>query len=183
MSTITLGDKRFISYISEQRILESIDRVAANINRDLRGQKPLFLVVLNGAFLFAADLLRRIELDCEVSFVKLASYQGDSSTGQVKQLIGLTENLEGRTVIIVEDIVDTGLTLEHIVEQLNTKRPSAVYTAALLFKPEAYKRSLPVQYTGIEIPNAFIVGYGLDYNGLGRNLRDIYVVQEEGARG
>lgn len=178
MSSIHLGDKTFVPYISEQQILDSIDEIASRMNRDFEGKRPLFLVVLNGAFLFAADLLRRINIDCEVSFVKVASYHGDSSTGKVKQLIGLSENLEGRTVIIVEDIIDTGVTIENIYGQLKEKAPAAIHTAALLFKPEAYKKTIPVDYTGIDIPNAFIVGYGLDYNGLGRNLRNIYVVQE-----
>ncbi|TND09956.1 MAG: hypoxanthine phosphoribosyltransferase [Bacteroidetes bacterium] len=179
MDSITLGDKSFIPYIPEAKILESIGQVAARINRDLEGKRPLFLVVLNGAFLFAADLLRHISLDCEVSFVKLASYHGTASSGAVKQLIGLNEQLKGRTVVIVEDIVDTGITLENIVDQLKAQEPGAIYTAALLFKPDAYKKNLPVDYVGMEIPNAFIVGYGLDYNGLGRNLRNIYVVRPE----
>lgn len=178
MSTITLGDKQFVPYIPEKQILESIAQLAVRINKDLAGQKPLFLVVLNGAFLFAADLLRNISIDCEVSFVKLSSYHGTSTSGSVKQLIGLNENIKGRTVVIVEDIIDTGITLENILEQLATREPGAVYTAALLFKPEAYKKTHRVDYTGIEIPNAFIVGYGLDYDGLGRNLRDIYVVKQ-----
>jgi hypoxanthine phosphoribosyltransferase len=178
MSQIRLGDKTFVPYISEQRILESIDLMAVQMNRELEGKQPLFLVVLNGAFLFAADLLRRISIDCEVSFVKMASYHGTESTGSVKQLIGLSDSLKGRTVVIVEDIIDTGVTLEQIVSQVNAHEPEAVYTCALLFKPEAYKKLIPVNYAGITIPNAFIVGYGLDYNQLGRNLRDIYVIAE-----
>lgn len=178
-SSIQLGDKRFVPYLTEDKIQAAVRQVAGRINADLEGRKPLFLIVLNGSFLFAADLVRDIRTECEVSFVKLASYHGTSSTGKVKELVGLNENIEGRDVVIVEDIVDTGNTIVHIAEQLKAKKPASVRVATLLFKPDAYKKDLPIDYYGIEIPNDFIVGYGLDYNGLGRNLRDIYVVNAE----
>jgi hypoxanthine phosphoribosyltransferase len=177
MSAIRLGDKTFVPYLYEEKILRAVGKVAETINKDMEGKNPLFLVVLNGAFLFASDLLRCITTDCEVSFIKLASYEGTSSSGVIKEMIGLTTEIKNRHVVIVEDIVDTGNTITHLAEQLKAKSPASVRVAALLFKPEAYKKEIPVDYVGIEIPNDFIVGYGLDYNGLGRNLRDIYVVK------
>lgn len=179
MNSIRLADKTFVPYIAEQRLLESISALAERMNRDYEGRHPLFLVVLNGAFLFAADLLREIRIDCEVSFVKLASYHGTSSTGKMKELIGLNESLAGRAVIIVEDIVDTGFTIETLVAKVKEQGAADVKVATLLFKPEAYAKEVPIDYIGLEIPEAFIVGYGLDYNGLGRNLRNIYVVKED----
>ena len=151
---------------------------STRINTDLKGKNPLFLVVLNGAFMFAADLVRGITTECEVSFVKLASYSGTSSVGKVKELVGMNENLEGRNIVVVEDIVDSGNTIEHILEDLRSKNPASVSVAAFLFKPGVFKKNFKIQYIGLEIPNDFIVGYGLDYNGLGRNLRDIYVIKE-----
>ncbi len=178
MQSIRLGDKTFIPYITEEKIRAAVKNVAGQINSDLEGKHPLFLVVLNGSFLFAADLVRDVKLECEISFVKLASYHGTESSGKIKELVGLNEDIAGRDVIIVEDIVDTGNTIVHIVDQLKKLAPASVRIATLLFKPEAYKKDIPVDYRGLEIPNAFIVGYGLDYNGLGRNLRDIYVIKE-----
>jgi hypoxanthine phosphoribosyltransferase len=178
MHSIRLGDKTFIPYITEEKIRAAVKNVAGQINADLEGKHPLFLVVLNGSFLFAADLVRDVKLECEISFVKLASYAGTESSGKIKELVGLNENIAGRDVIIVEDIVDTGNTIVHIVGQLKQLSPASIRIATLLFKPEAYKKEIPVDYRGLEIPNAFIVGYGLDYNGLGRNLRDIYVIKE-----
>ncbi len=178
IETIKLGDKIFVSYISEKKIDQAVQRVAGRINADLAGRRPLFLVVLNGSFLFAADLVRDVKTECEISFVKLASYEGTESSGKIKELVGLNENIAGRDVIIVEDIVDTGNTIVHIVGQLKKMEPASIRIATLLFKPDAYKKDIPVDYRGLEIPNAFIVGYGLDYNGLGRNLRDIYVIKE-----
>jgi hypoxanthine phosphoribosyltransferase len=175
---IQLGDKKFVPYITEERIQQSIESLAARMSKDLNGKNPLFLVVLNGAFLFAADLVRHLRFDCELSFVKLASYEGTASTGTVKELIGLNEKIEGRTVVVIEDIVDTGHTIQNLWEQLQVRKPAEIFIATMLFKPEAYKKNIPVQYAGLEIPEAFIVGYGLDYNGLGRNLRDIYVIQQ-----
>lgn len=176
---VTLGDKVFVPYLSGEKISHAVRLVAEKINADYQGKSPLFLVVLNGAFLFAADLLRSIDLDCEVSFVKFSSYQGTSSTGKVKELIGLNETLAGRDVIIVEDIVDTGTTIVQMLADLADRQTASVRVATLLFKPEAYKKDIVIDYIGLEIPNAFIVGYGLDYDGLGRNLKEIYVIKSE----
>ncbi len=178
-SIIRLDDKTFVPYISETRIRESVLALAERMNEDLKGKRPLFLVVLNGAFLFAADLLRDVRIECELSFVKLASYHGTSSSGTMKQLIGLNEDLNGRTVVIVEDIVDTGFTMETLVGLLKEKHAAEIRIATLLFKPHAYTRTIPIDYIGLEIPDAFIVGYGLDYNGLGRNLKDIWVISKD----
>lgn len=176
---VTLGDKVFVPYLSGEKISHAVGLVAEKINADYKGKNPLFLVVLNGAFLFAADLLRSIDLDCEVSFVKFSSYQGTHSTGKVKELIGLNESLVGRDVIIVEDIVDTGTTIVQMLADLADRQTASVRVATLLFKPEAYKKDIVIDYIGLEIPNAFIVGYGLDYDGLGRNLKEIYVIKSE----
>ncbi len=178
MDAIQLGDKTFVPYISEEKILGAVKRVADKISIDMNGRNPLFLVVLNGSFIFAADLVRNFSGPCEVSFVKLASYHGTSS-GEVKELVGLNEDLEGRNIVIVEDIVDSGKTIEHILEQVNSQRPESVKVASFLFKPEVFKKDFTIDYIGLEIANDFIVGYGLDYNGLGRNLRDIYVIKEK----
>jgi len=178
MKKIQLKDKRFAIEISEDHILKQVRRVAEKINNDLVEKKPLFLVVLNGAFMFASDLMKNIDIDCEISFVKLSSYQGTQSTEKVKELIGLNENLKGRTVVIVEDIVDTGITMEGIINDLHKKGVAETRIATLLFKPEAFQKSYKVDYIGMEIPNDFIVGYGLDYDGLGRNFRDIYKIMD-----
>lgn len=178
MKEIQLKDKRFAIEISEDHILKQVRGVAEKINNDLAEKKPLFLVVLNGAFMFASDLMKNIDIDCEISFVKLSSYQGTQSTEKVKELIGLNENLKGRTVVIVEDIVDTGITMEGIINDLHKKGVAETRIATLLFKPEAFQKSYKVDYIGMEIPNDFIVGYGLDYDGLGRNFRDIYKIMD-----
>jgi len=176
MKEIQLKDKRFAIEISGDDILKQVRRVANEINKDLDGKKPLFLVVLNGAFMFASDLMKNIAIDCEISFVKLSSYQGTQSTEKVKELIGLNEDLQGRTVVIVEDIVDTGITMEGIIADLQKKGVAETRIATLLFKPQAFQKSYKVDYIGMEIPNDFIVGYGLDYDGLGRNFEDIYKI-------
>ena len=178
MKEIQLKDKRFAIEISEDHILKQVRRVAEEINNDLVERKPLFLVVLNGAFMFASDLMKNIDIDCEISFVKLSSYQGTQSSEKVKELIGLNENLKGRTVVIVEDIVDTGITMEGIINDLHKKEVAETRIATLLFKPKAFQKSYKVDYIGMEIPNDFIVGYGLDYDGLGRNFRDIYKIMD-----
>jgi len=178
MKEIRLKDKSFRINIDGADILKEVKRVANEINQDLKGRNPLFLVVLNGAFMFASDLMKNIEIDCEISFVKLASYQGTTSTEKVKELIGLNEDIEGRTVVIVEDIVDTGITMEGIINDLRTKGVADVRIATLLFKPEAFQKDYKVDYIGMNIPNEFIVGYGLDYDGLGRNYQDIYKIIE-----
>ena len=176
MRLITIKDKQFKSYISSVKISEAVKKVAEKINKDLAGESPVFLAILNGSFMFAADLMKEINLNCEISFVKLASYHGTTSTGTVSELIGLNQDLSGRVVIIIEDIVDTGNTLEKLTEILMSKKVKSFKVATAFFKPTAYTKKIKVDYVGIEIPNDFVVGYGLDYDGLGRNLKDVFVL-------
>lgn len=176
MDTIQIKDKRFKVSIKEQDIQREVIRVANEINRDLEGKNPLFLSVLNGSFMFTADLLKYITIPCEISFVKLASYQGISSTGTIKEVIGINEDIAGRTIVILEDIVDTGLTMQRLLETLGTRGPEEIHIASLLVKPDKLKVKLDIRYVAMEIPNDFIVGYGLDYDGFGRNYPDIYTV-------
>lgn len=178
MSIVQIKDKRFKTFISEDEIQQRVKAVADRINHDMEGKKPLLLAVLNGSFVFAADLMRHITIPCEISFVKLASYEGTVSTGKVVEVMGLNEDITGRDVIIVEDIVDTGKTMERMLDTLGTRNPNSLHICTLLLKPEKLKIPLNIEYAAMEIPNDFIVGYGLDYDGLGRNLRDIYVVKE-----
>jgi hypoxanthine phosphoribosyltransferase len=149
------------------------------INIDMKGRDPLFLCVLNGAYVFAADLLKKVNVDCEISFVKLSSYVGTKTTNTVRELIGLDHVLTDRTVVVIEDIIDTGLTMSYTMEKLRKLGASDVRIATLLFKPEAFKKNYPIDYVGIVTPNDFIVGYGLDYDGFGRNLPDIYKIIED----
>ena len=174
MNTITVKDKEFKLSISAEEINSVVKELASRLNHDLKGKNPIFLVVLNGAFIFAADLYRKIEIPSEISFVKLASYSGTSTTSDVKELIGLNEKLKGRTVVIIEDIIDTGITMDNIIGKLKNLEAADVKLAALLFKPGAFVKDFHIDYIGLEIPNDFIVGYGLDYNGLARNYPDIY---------
>lgn len=178
MSVIQIKDKRLKTFIPEEQIMKEVARVADEINRDLSGTNPLFISVLNGSFMFTADLMKHLTMPCEVSFVKLASYEGTSSTGKVKELVGLGDDITGRTVVIVEDIVDTGLTMKQLVETLRARGPKDIKIATLLVKPDKLKVELDINYVAMNIPNDFIVGYGLDYDGLGRNYRDIYTVIE-----
>lgn len=178
MKEVRIHDKNFRIMVSSQKIQKGISEVAKKINLELKGKTPLFICVLNGAFIFASDLLKKINIKCEISFVKLASYHGTTSSGEVKTLIGLDENVKNRTVVILEDIVDTGLTLETIVKQLRVFEPKEIKIATLLLKPDAYKKNIPIDYAALEVPNNFLVGFGLDYDGLGRNLEDIYVLVE-----
>ncbi len=179
MQRVTLKDKTFVPYISSEKILKSVSNMAKKINTDLVNDMPLFLVVLNGSFMFAADLLKEVTIPCEISFIKLASYHGTSSTGTVTEMIGLTEEIKGRTVVIVEDIVDTGITLEKLVTLLTKKEVKQIKVASFLLKPEAYKKDIKVDYVGMEIPNDFVVGYGLDYDGLGRNMKEVFVLESK----
>ncbi len=174
MNEITVLDREFSVYITEDEIQSRITALAEKINEDLKGQDVLFFGVLNGVFLFAADIFRQINLNCQVSFIKLASYDGTSSTGKIKELIGWNEDITGKTVVVLEDIVDTGATLERVIGELKLRKAAEVKICTLLFKPEAYTRDIPIDYIGFEIPNNFVVGYGLDYDGYGRNLRAIY---------
>lgn len=176
MDSIQVKDKCFVSFIKEADILREVQRVADEISRDFKDEVPLFISVLNGSFMFTADLMRRMSVPSEVSFVKLASYDGVSSTGKVKELVGLNKNIEGRTVVIVEDIVDTGLTMQRLLETLQAMNPKEIRIATLLVKPDKLMVDLKLDYVAMNIPNDFIVGYGLDYDGLGRNYRDIYTV-------
>lgn len=179
MESIQIKDKRFTISITEEQILKEVDRVAQEINRDLKEKNPLFLSVLNGSFMFTADLMKRINIPCEISFVKLASYQGISSTGKITEVIGINEDISERCVVIVEDIVDTGFTMQRLLETLGTRNPKEIHIASLLVKPEKLQVPLNIEYAAMNIPNDFIVGYGLDYDGLGRNYKDIYTVINE----
>lgn len=178
MAEVKILDKVFATSISEEKLLSAIDTAAQKINTDLDGRNPLFLCILNGAFMFAADLMKRISIPCQISFVKIASYQGTQTTGKVKSLIGLNEDLTGRTVVLLEDIVDTGITMKALVEQVRTAGANDVRIATMLFKPEACCPEVKPDYIGLNIPNDFIVGHGLDYDGYGRNLRDIYTLKQ-----
>lgn len=178
MNKVKIKDKEFAVSIPEEKILKEVERLAAQISRDLEGKNPLFLGILNGSFMFAADLFRRITIPAEISFVKLASYEGTASTGVIKEVIGLSESISGRTIVVVEDIVDTGCTMQKLLENLGTRSPESIHVCTLLLKPEKLKVDLDVEYVALEIPNDFIVGYGLDYDGYGRNLKDIYTVVE-----
>ena len=176
MDTIQIKEKRFRISISEEEIKRRVKAVAAQISKDMEGKKPLFLGVLNGAFIFAADLMREMTIPCEISFVKLASYQGTTSTGKVQEVIGINEDLTGRTVVIVEDIVESGQTMKRMIEQLGTRNPASVHICALFFKPDKLKEDLQLDYVAFRIPDDFIVGYGLDYDQEGRGLKDIYTI-------
>ncbi len=178
MSRVKLLDKEFELSIPEETLLKAVDQVAEKMNKDLEGKNPLMVCVLNGSFMFASDLMKRITIPCEISFVKLSSYSGTGSTGKVKELIGLNEDISDRTVVLLEDIVDTGLTIINTVEQVKAMGSTDVRVATMLFKPEACKHDVKLDYVGMDIPNDFIVGYGLDYDGYGRNLKDIYTVVE-----
>jgi hypoxanthine phosphoribosyltransferase len=176
MKTIKVKDKEFKLSIKAEEINDVIENIAARLNEDLKGKNPLFLVVLNGAFIFAADLYRKITIESEISFVKLASYSGTSSTSDVKELIGLNEKLKDRTVVILEDIIDTGTTMQYLIAKLKYIGAAEVILVALLFKPSAFQENFRIDYLGMEVPNDFIVGYGLDYDGFGRNHADIYKI-------
>lgn len=178
MAVVKILDKTFKTSIPEAEIKKHVKEVADRINRDMTGKNPLMLAVLNGSFVFAADLMRMITIPCEISFVKLASYEGTTSSGKITEVLGITEDLNGRTVIIVEDIVDTGLTMKRMIETLGTRNPKSIHICTLLLKPDKLTVDLDIEYAAMQIPNDFIVGYGLDYDQQGRNLPDIYTVVE-----
>ena len=178
MSRIKIHDKEFKVSIPREEILKEVKRVADEINRDYAGKRPILLGVLNGCFMFAADLMRHLTIECEISFVKLSSYQGTTTTGVIREVLGLTESITGRDVIVVEDIVDTGYTMQRMIESLGTREPASVQIASLFLKPARLKVPVDVKYSAFTIPDRFIVGYGLDYDGLGRNLPDVYDVVE-----
>lgn len=173
-----IKDKKFELYISEDEIKKSIQKVAERINTDYKGEEVIFVGVLNGAFMFAADLMKDINLTCEISFVKVTSYKGTSSTGKVHELIGLNTEIKDKHVVILEDIVDSGLTLSKLYSILDHNSPKSVEVATLLYKPDAFQGKFPPKYVGLEIPIKFIVGYGLDYMEMGRNSRNIYKIIE-----
>lgn len=174
MSLVTVLDKTFCTYLTEKDIQARIAQMAEAINKDYQGKKPLFIGILNGAFMFASDLFKHLTIEAEITFIKLASYKGMKSTGNVVTSIGLDHDLYGRDVVIIEDIIDTGKTLHKFLPQLEHQQPASLKIAVLLHKPEALQHSLDIDYVGFSIPNKFVVGYGLDYNGMGRNLREIY---------
>ncbi|MBC8081685.1 MAG: hypoxanthine phosphoribosyltransferase [Hymenobacter sp.] len=171
---ISLHDKQFEPYLSAERLTAAIQELATQLNHEYAGKTPLFVAVLNGSFMFAADLLKALRIPCEVSFIRVASYQGTSSTGKVQQVLGLTEDVAGRHLVILEDIVDTGHTMRMLLDTLGARQPASLEVATLFIKPECLLHELNIRYVGLSIPNDFIVGYGLDYDGLGRNYPDVY---------
>ncbi len=176
---VTYNGLTFVPYITNEQIQARIKELAKNIESHCNGKRPLFICVLNGAFPFAADLFREVDLDAEISFIRLKSYEGMGSTGVVKEVIGLSEDIEGRTIIVIEDIVDTGTTITNLIKTLKEKNPAEIKVATLLFKPESLKCDIKPDYVGFEIPSKFIIGFGLDLDGLARNLPDIYVLNED----
>ena len=177
MNTVEVGDKRFELFIENDAIGKRTRMLGVQLNIDYQDCCPILIGVLNGSFLFMADLIKEIEIPCEVAFIRVSSYEGTATTGRIKETFGLPEDLQGRDVILVEDIVDTGFTLKSILEKVYQQQPSSVRVCSLLYKPAAIQSSInELEYVGFEIPNEFVVGYGLDYNGLGRNLKDIYKV-------
>lgn len=171
---ISLHNKQFEPYLSAARLATAIEELAAQLNQDYADKTPLFVAVLNGSFMFAADLLKALNIPCEISFIRVASYQGTSSTGKVQEVLGLTEEIGGRHVVILEDIVDTGHTMRMLLDTLGGKQPASLEVVSLFMKPECLQHELAIRYVGLSIPNDFIVGYGLDFDGLGRNYPDVY---------
>ncbi len=174
MELIKVHDKNFKPYISADKISEEVKRVASEINKDYAGRKPLFIAILNGSFMFASDLFKEINIEAEICFIKLASYKGTKSSGQVITAIGLDVDLVGREIIVIEDIVDTGNTLSKFLPQILHHHPASLKIAALLHKPEAMVHPIQIDYLGFSVPNKFLLGFGLDYDGLGRNIKEIY---------
>jgi hypoxanthine phosphoribosyltransferase len=178
MTKVQVRELVFEKFIGREEIDAAVQKVADGINRDFVGKNPLLIAILNGAFMFASDLMRKITIPCEITFVKFASYSGTKTTSVVKELIGVDEELTNRHVIIVEDIVDTGITMEKLLHDVNEKKPAGVKVACFCFKPDSFQKNYPIDYIGLKIPNDFIVGYGLDYDGYGRNLPDIYKIAD-----
>ncbi len=176
---VTYNGVTFVPYITNEQIQARIKELAKEIECQCNGKRPLFICVLNGAFPFAADLFREVDLDAEISFIRLKSYEGMGSTGVVKEVIGLSDEIEGRTIIVIEDIVDTGTTITNLIKTLTEKNPAEIKVATLLFKPQSLKCDIKPDYVGFEIPSKFIIGFGLDLDGLARNLPDIYVLNED----
>ncbi len=178
METVKIKDKEFEVFLTREVILNAIDKVAEKMNKDLAGKNPLFICVLNGSFVYASELIQRITTPCEVSFVKMSSYEGTASTGNVKEVYGLQEDIEGRTIVIVEDIIDTGCTMAQMLKQLEAKNPKEIYVTTLLLKPDALQQSVQMDYIALSIPNDFIIGFGIDFDGYGRNLPHIYKIKD-----
>ena len=178
MGIIKIKDKTFKTSITEAEIKERVKALAQQISKDMEGKVPLFLGVLNGAFIFAADLMRELTIPSEISFVKLASYQGTTSTGKINEVLGINEDLSGRTVIIVEDIVESGLTMKRMIESIGTRNPASVHICTLFLKPDKLKENMKIDYVAFRIPDDFIIGYGLDYDQAGRHLKDVYTIVE-----
>ncbi len=176
---IQVLDKKFRKKIPSEEIQAAVSRLAQQMNQDLKDKDVIFYGILNGAFLFAADLYRQIKFPSQISFLKVASYIGTSSSGTVKRLIGVSEDIENKTVVILEDIIDTGITVEYLIKQLKGYEPKEILIATMFFKKEAFRKNYDIHYIGMEIPNEFIVGYGLDYNGYGRNYADVYTLISE----
>ncbi len=175
---IKVNGKSFIPYITEKEILERVREIAANIDSDYTDKRPLFIAILNGSFMFASDLFKYISIEAEICFIKLASYKGTKSTGQVITAIGLDTDITGRHVVVIEDIIDTGKTMNEFLPQLSNLQPASLKLATLLHKPEATQYPTEIHYLGFQVPNKFLLGYGLDYDGLGRNIREIYQLEE-----
>ena len=171
---IKIHDKHFSVFIKNTKILKEIKRIASELNARLKDNDVIFLIALNGSFMFASELLKHIDIICEISFIKVSSYSGKNTTGNVKNVIGINENLKNKTVVIIEDIVDTGITAEFLMNEISKYEPNDVILTTLFFKPSCFKKNVKIDYVGMEIPDDFIIGFGLDYNGLGRNLNDIY---------
>lgn len=178
MNTVKLHDKKFKPFLSEDKIHGAIQKIAVEIQKDYQDLNPVFIGILNGSFMFTADLVRQFTGNCEVTFLRMASYEGTASTGNVETVLGIKESLKDRHVILIEDIVDTGGTVEELVKVLTKQQPASLKIATLLFKPNAYQKDIPIDYVAIIVGNEFLVGYGLDYDGLGRNLKDIYIINE-----
>ena len=178
-SVIQIKDKQFALFITEEVIMESIRNVSKQIRNDLYGKNPLFICVLNGAFMFASDLMKHLDFPCEVTFIRLKSYQGTISSGTIHEVESLVEDIKGRNVVIVEDIIDTGHTIQYLKQSILSKHPETLRIVTLLLKPKALQADIKADYVAMEIPNDFIVGYGLDYDGYGRNLREIYKVTSD----
>lgn len=178
MANIQVRDKQFELFLSEDMILKEIKRVAEDINRDLKDKNPLFICVLNGAFMFATDLMKCFNFPCEITFIRLKSYQGVKTDGKIKEVHGFVEDIKDRHVVIIEDIIDTGHTMNFLIQKMNENTPASLKIATLLFKPNALQTDIKPDYVALEIPNDFIVGYGLDYDGHGRNLKNIYKIKD-----
>jgi len=178
MDNVKVLDKEFSIYLTEKEILDRVKEVAEQINKDFENEDPIFMGILNGSFMFASDLYKNITIDSQITFLKLASYQGTASSGKIKRLIGINEDIKDKTVLVIEDIVDTGNTLDSIIKQLKGYEPKEIKIITLLYKPEAYTKDFTIDYHCFSIPNDFILGYGLDYDGYGRNLKNIYKIIE-----